>query len=343
MVDYKCEIEFISKNNSNINTITLPNGNNISQFNGGNYKDSSIEYIKRGSNPFIIGVSKIGDGSQYLNEYSGYLSSVLSDSNGDCNFEMTINGSAIDKIIIFFDNVVNEYATEIYIDDQVYENNSVYFIQEVANQSSHIVRFTKWNKANSNIRFTSITVGLSLTFNQFNGLLYYIRGSQSMQDNSLPEYGALSQYGNVKIADYTGLINQIEELGYLAQGIKIKLYLDDELVGDYLFDTFERENSTVYNIQLNDEIIKWNEIFVPGQLLKENATAYELYVLLKSYYQADYENLDDDIANYLTNIKIKYFYLESGSLFSQWNKFCDITQMLIFKKQNGKIAFRRLQ
>lgn len=343
MVDYKCEIEFIPKGDGSLDTVTPPVGNNISNFNGGEVNNSSIKNPNIGSNPFIIGVNKIGDGSKYLNEYKGYLSSVLSDNDGNCDFIMSISGSNIDNFTIHFDNIVNQYATQIEIDNVIYENDDTHFFINVEKNNSHIIKFLKWSKPNSNIRFTAITIGLTLTFNQFNGLISFVRGSQSMQDNTTPSYGALSQYGSVKLADYTGEINEIEELNMLTSGIKVKLYLDNELVGDYLFDTFEKENRTTYNVQLNDEIIKWNDIIISSSPLQENKTAKDFYDFLISQYEADYEILSDDIKNYLENIKIQYYYLESGSLFSQWNKFCDITQMLVYKKQNGKIALRRLQ
>lgn len=343
MVSYKCEIEFLPKGDGSLTSVTLPTGNNISKFNGGNVSGSSIESPNVGAKPFIIGVSKIGDGSQLLSGYNGYISKTLSNADGTCDFTMTINGENIDNFTIHFDKVVNEYATEIYIDDVKYVNDDTHFFMNVTNQNSHTVRFTKWSKGNSNIRFTAITIGLTLTFDKFNGLLSFVRGSQSMQDNTLPTYGAISQYGSVRLADYTGEINDIEQLNMLTSGIKVKLYLDDELVGDYLFESFDKENETIYNIQLNDEIIKWNDIIVDSIKLQENKTAKDLYDFLVSQYEANYESLSDYIENYLSYIKIKYYYLESGSLFSQWNKFCDLTQMLVFKKPNGKIALRRLQ
>lgn len=343
MVSYKCEIEFLPKGDGSLTSVTLPTGNNISKFNGGNVSGSSIESPNVGAKPFIIGVSKIGDGSQLLSGYNGYISKTLSNADGTCDFTMTINGENIDNFTIHFDKVVNEYATEIYIDDVKYVNDDTHFFMNVINQNSHTVRFTKWSKGNSNIRFTAITIGLTLTFDKFNGLLSFVRGSQSMQDNTLPTYGAISQYGSVRLADYTGEINDIEQLNMLTSGIKVKLYLDDELVGDYLFESFDKENETIYNIQLNDEIIKWNDIIVDSIKLQENKTAKDLYDFLVSQYEANYESLSDYIENYLSYIKIKYYYLESGSLFSQWNKFCDLTQMLVFKKPNGKIALRRLQ
>lgn len=343
MVNYKCEIEFLPKGDGVINSVSLPVGNNISKFNGGDYIGSAITEPRYGEKPFIIGVSKIGDGSKYLNEYNGYLSSVLSDSNGNCVFEMIINGSNIDNFTIHFDNAVNEYATEIQIDGETLINDDTHFVASVNKGTTHTIKFVKWSKPNSNIRFTAITIGLTLTFDQFNGLLSYVRGSQSMQDNTLPSYGALAQYGSVKIADYTGEISELEELNMLTSGIKIKLYLDDELVGEYLFDTFQKENRTTYNIQLTDEIIKWNDILVDFKDLLLNKTAYDFLLLLKNYYNAQYEDLSDETISYLQSIHIKYFYLKSGSLFEQWNKFCDITQMLVYKKPDGKICFRRLQ
>ena len=344
MVEYRCDIEFMPEgDNALINSVNLPTGNNISKFNGGDYFGSAISTPKLGSKPFIIGVSKISDGSRYLNEYDGYLSKTLTDNNGNCDFTIAISGSNIDHFTIHFDNIVNEYATEIIIDDEKFVNDDTYFFVKVANQQNHSIKFTKWNKPNSNIRFTAITLGLNLSFNQFNGLLSFVRGSQNMQDNTTPSYGAISQYGSVKIADYTGEINELEELNLLTSGIKIKLYMDNELVGDYLFDTFEKENKTTYNIQLNDEIINWNDILVDEQKLQENKTAYDLYLFLKNLYSADYEDLSNEMILYLQSILIKYFYLESGTLFEQWNKFCDITQILICKKQNGKISLIRLQ
>lgn len=343
MVDYRCEIEFIPEGGGTLNSVTLPNGNNISKFNGGNISGSAIEYPKVGARPFIFGVSKFGEGAVFADEYNGYLSSVLSDSDGNCDFTMTITGSNIDNLTIHFDNIVNEYATQIQIDGKSYINDDTHFFITCDKSNTHTIKFTKWSRAISNIRFTAITIGLTLTFNQFNGLLSFTRGSQSMQDNTTPNYGALAQYGSIKLADYTGEINEIEELNMLTSGIKIRLYMDNELVGDYLFDTFDKENKTTYNIQLTDEIANWNNILINGESLQENITAYDFYLLLKNYYEADYEDLSPEMIDYLKSIIIKYFYLENGTLFEQWNKFCDITQMLVYKKQNGKIALRRLQ
>ena len=342
MVSYKCEIEFLPKGDGSLTSVTLPTGNNISRFNGGNVRGSSIESPNVGAKPFIIGVSKIGDGSQLLSGYNGYISRMLSNADGTCDFTMTINGENIDNFTIHFDKVVNEYATEIYIDDVKYVNDDTHFFMNVTNQNSHTVRFTKWSKGNSNIRFTAITIGLTLTFDKFNGLLSFVRGSQSMQDNTLPTYGAISQYGSVRIADYTNEIQDIEQLNMLKSGLKIKLYLDNELVGDYLFDTFDKDGQ-IYDIQLTDEIIKWNDISLDGTLVQNDKTALDLYsFLISQYTEAKYEDISQSNNEYLSNIKIKYYYLEKGTLFEQWNKFCDITQMVVYKKPSGKIALRRL-
>lgn len=344
MVDYRCEIEYLPKGNGNINSVNLPIGNNISLFNGGQYSNSSIELPKNGSNPFILGVNTIGDGSQYTEKYEGYMSKQLSDENGNCDFEITIAGEDIDNFIIHFDNVVNQYATEIQIDNETFTNDDTFFVAYIDKKTTHTVKFTKWSKPNSNIRFTAITIGLTLTYNQFNGLSYFVRGSQNMQDNSSPSYGAISQYGNVVISDFAGEISEMEQINVLKSGIKIKLYLDDNLVGEYIFDTFEKENDTTYNIQLTDKIYKWNDMNVNTEYYQENKTAYDLYLFLKSQdTNVEYEELTEETINFLQSISIKYMYFDESSLFTNWNKFGSITQMRICQNEIGKVCIRRLQ
>lgn len=270
MIDYKLEIEvFDNENNGIINNVTVDEPVEGS-FQGGAYQNSAIETISNGANPFIVGQSKVGDGSYFADNYNGALSYIKSDINGDItpSYKIVISGENIHSFVINFDNITNEFATQIKINNTLIYNDDTLFVYKLEEPTNRLdIEFLKWNLPNRYIRYTSIRVDLKLTYNQFTGLLEFTRGSQSTQNSGYPQYGLTSQYGSCKILDNNGELSELELLQILNKNIKFKFYMDNELIGTYVYKEIDKEEKTnIYNVKLQDIAINFNDIIINNKI-----------------------------------------------------------------------------
>lgn len=355
------------------NKVTLPPNNKASKIKStddfSNMK--SINIPNKGDIPFILGASPLGGKDLLRDSYNGYMSNQITkkvigisgaeygdivDENGKHNFKIRLDVSGFENLSIFFDEAAGQYASSIQISGRTddfrnvpYTNRDTIFTYTNSRGDGIIeVTFLSWNKPYYPPRFTCMSLGMHLTFDKFNGLVSFLRGSQSMQDNKLPRYGAVSQYGNVKINDYAGTLAFFIEKKLIGKNIsnnnKIKLYMDDEVVGEYIFNEYTQKYESQYEVELNDDIVQWNNVLLEDYYADgRDYTALDLYNVLKSMYAANYEDLSNEMITHLNTIKIKYLEFKSGTLFEKWNEFCALTQTLVYKNSKGQIVVRRLE
>ena len=140
MITLTAKINLLSGDN---NALSLGSdnlsGNNIS-------RDLSkvVGVKKNGSNPFIIGASKLGDGSTFSDGVDYFIGDQLSDENGNFAnpYEIQIKGNIEGNLTISFDKINNRHPNKIKIKQRkvetvrlfyrsVDENNSYYISEQI--------------------------------------------------------------------------------------------------------------------------------------------------------------------------------------------------------------------
>lgn len=113
MITLTAKINLLSGDNKALSLgSTDLSGNNISSNLSG-----IVGVKKNGRNPFIIGASKLGDGSTFSDGVDYFIGDQLSDNNGNFlnKYEIEIIGSKIKTITLSFDNHNNRFPKSITI------------------------------------------------------------------------------------------------------------------------------------------------------------------------------------------------------------------------------------
>jgi hypothetical protein len=104
----------------------------------------------------------------------------------------------------------------------------------------------------------------------------------------------------------------------------------------------------VVSVSLKDDLEEWQDINVEGMSYDPRDTTSkslkDFYDYLRGktpdkYSMLYFTELDPATQNLLSNTFIKYPMLNSGSLWQQWTKLCQVAQAHIYKNNNGETVF----
>jgi hypothetical protein len=171
--------------------------------------------------------------------------------------------------------------------------------------------------------------------------------NSSRSDNSRPSFGIISSSGSVQFKDLDGKIEDYANKRILTSNLSIKVYVENTitkqkmLVSDLKTENwrYDSDNRSA-NVTIKDDLEEWQGIQVDRIPLRSESSAYELYQILRNRTPSKYQfaNMDEATEDYLGGIVVKFPYLDSGSLWSQWNKFCEAFGIYIYKNIEGKIV-----
>lgn len=281
-------------------------------------------------------------------------------SNGEyeLTLTMTTDTGTFDRIVIIGDSVGNQFPIEAIVDGTttIYSDDYIWALDLGDKQSSHTIKFTKWNKANYNACFNQVKIMLQYyEIDRFNGLKQVESLSQSTPDASSIYYGTLANSGSAEIVDVDGEIEDMINDGILDNSnVPVELYIDNHLVQSHITTDSDYTPDKILNLQFTNKIEYWDKITYNGYAYtEEQKTAYEmLYDVLDSL---GYEQSVDDmlseqiifgndnsvgtIKSYLQLITIPYPYLPSDTYRNTIDKFCRLAQLQVYQKDNGDIKF----
>lgn len=350
-------------NGSNLDGIET--SSNLSKNNISSEIGAVLGARKRDINVCIIGLSKFGDGSVLAEHVDYFISDQVADDKGrfDEDITLTINGRGVSNITFEFGTATNSHPTSIRVDGVEYKDDDpIFTISNLdSTKDSHTFVFRYWNTPNSPMIITGIYSGINIDidYRVLRGIdLPYV----DRADNDKPSYGIISNSGRLVFIDSNGEIRDYAEQGLLKKGLKVQVYLRDTLSGietqvgdlytnDWDYDTANREVS----VELKDDLEELQEINHSGLSLVvatiSNKNEYngnsgrELYEALYeatplSYKFKKYENLDANTQWVLSNALIHKYYLNSGSLWAQWNKLAELVGAQIYKEYDGKTDFK---
>ena len=178
-------------------------------------------------------------------------------------------------------------------------------------------------------------------------------------DFSIPNWGVISNKGTMSFKDLNFRFLGYAELGLLKDGAKVTLFLSNSLkkcsqkVGEYYANGWGYDNNNfLVSVSLNDGLEDWQDIVFEGLAYHPSQsismTFQDVYELLSSFTNSnskvkmmDFEDLDTETKTFMSKTTVFYPTIESGSLWSAWEKFAVATQSHIFKTKEGVSTCRR--
>lgn len=305
-------------------------------------------------NPFILGASKLGDGSTLENKVDYFIGLPFNEETEYGTF--TVNATS-GSLIFEFDTRNNRFPNQVNVGNtQTYIDNPISIIKSIENAPYAIFGY---NVEKYPIVISKIYTDLDIEINAKN--IISLEGSIfSRGDNKLPSYGIISNSGRLEFNDHDRKVLEYIKNNKLKK-VTTKLYLINTLVkdfktnvGTYYSDKLEYDNDNRKISQtFIDDLEEWQDIQVQGfscnplkpyQVL-QNGSMQDLYNYLKGhtpskYNMLSFDNLDGETKEILSNTFLEYPYLQSGSLWEQWNKLCQICQLYIYKNNKGQTVCR---
>lgn len=335
-------------------------GNNISSNLG-----TILGFKKQSKNPFVIGASKIGDGSTYESHLDYFMGDQLSDSLGNfvSSYTLTLTSTEpLNSFTIAFDNTNNRHPYYITIDEQRYvDDDSVFTVTGLVESTTHTIVIENWNAPTYPLVITGIFVGIDIDINVRN-LLGLNRNIAYRGDYKLPSYGIISNTGSMEFNDLDGEIKDYAEDLILTSDLKVTITLNNTLANKHeqigVFETekwdYDNNNRSV-SVSLKDDLEEWQDIHIDGinydprEPFKviEGGKMSNIYKWLQNsnvtpskYDMLTFEELDTETQTILENTTIRYPLLESGSLWEQWQKLCEVCGLYIYKNNQGRTVCR---
>jgi hypothetical protein len=169
-------------------------------------------------------------------------------------------------------------------------------------------------------------------------------GISSRGDLEMPRGGIISNAGSISFRDTNFRFRNYANAGLLKNGIKTEIFLNNSLkdkhslVGTYYTSdwNYDNENQTV-SVSLKDDLEEWQDIQVGEMKLKPEMTVLEILNYIKARTPSKFTFEETPLLISLTTI-CKFPYLQSGSLWSQWEKICEIAQLCIYKNEENNVV-----
>lgn len=184
----------------------------------------------------------------------------------------------------------------------------------------------------------------NITFSRSNGLMELTMQNESVADNILPTYGIIGRTGKLSLIDYRDLLyNKILNREY---PVEINIYQSGVLFAKFI--STKKYSYNIYTkeitIEASSNITNWQNINITKTEISYDVTAYDILVWLISKQNIttlDAINMPNDTKAHLENITVPYFYLETGTLWEQFQKLCDLAQLRIYQDRFNVINIQR--
>jgi hypothetical protein len=175
---------------------------------------------------------------------------------------------------------------------------------------------------------------------------------KSRADISKPSFGIMCGSGSISFIDWADEIQDLAKTGSLTSDLPVNIYITDtnsaksEKVGVLTTDKWSVEvNNRTIEVSLRDNLMEWQDIKIDKiSLYNGNRTLGNIYTELLALTPTKHNmlalaSLDDRTKAQLNGTTCTYRYLESGTLWEQWKKLCDVSGSNIYKDRNGNTTF----
>lgn len=302
--------------------------------------------------PFVFGKSVLGGGDKYYGQLDYFMGGQLSDENGDFanSYTITVSGSDINAITLAFDDLNGAYPKSIIVDEKPIVDDDPFWTVGLATLDEHTITISNWNKPNSPLIISGIYIDLTIDIDRKN--------IQSLEcsifdraDISLPSYGIISNTGSIAFNDIDGEVRDYAEQQILKSGLNVTIALNNTLTkasqtvavlktADWDYDSYNR----AVTVSLKDDLEEWQEInvptveYVPTISTSKSAEWFYRYLHEKTpskFNMLSFESLDSATKAILSGITIQYPFLESDTLWNEWQKLCTLCKLYIYKNSVG--------
>lgn len=271
LVDYELNISMPTENTHELSNPTNINGDNKTQGKKGfHLSGGSVDEVTGEVSGCIL------DGTYTLystkNKYNGLMGNVLSNDNYEFSTPQYIHietanpNTYIKSLIIYFDDVANEYATMIsfanakkyddatgtIIDDTTispstkYVNNKTIFIKNFGQDSkltSIDCYFDKWSKKKSLMKILRVKTGF--TGNYEYGDINKISFNQDLfSDFNDLKFGVTCNPASVTIIDRNNIIKDLYDKDLIYNNVEVRIYVDDELQNTVYINSKQGSNGS---------------------------------------------------------------------------------------------------
>ena len=277
--------------------------------------------------------------------------------------DLTFQNDMVDgNIIVNFDT---EIAAAQYLDDnytlwfyvayqlQYKDNDAIFTLINLPNCNAFSIYIDNWNTPNYPLVLTGIYAEVSIDIDRRN-LISLKSSIFERSDLKLPSFGIISNTGNIEFNDLNGEIKDYAEQLLLQSGLQCEIKLNNTLVDGAsetigLFETDEWDydnDNRVVSVSLKDDLEEWQDIEVEKIPLLERNSMIEIYYQLLERTPSKWKNsnnefeLDDETYRFISKITCDYPYLESGNLWQQWTKFCEVCALHIYKNNADKVVVK---
>lgn len=351
----------IGENGGTLNTVTgTQQGVEVPRINVSSTLNEVKGHHEQIQRPFILGRSRLGGGDCFTKKANYFISRQASGANGNFSQNVVINisGSDITLLTIIFNKRDNEFPKSILVDGEAFYDDDPTWTIPLDGGNTHTITISNWNKHNSPLVISSIYTDLSITLDDTN-LLDFERTIMDRSDIRKPSFGIISNTSSLSFIDKDG-----EVADYIAQQIissknVISAYLENTETGAKeqiaYFNTqqwSQPDSQSLVNVSLKDDLEEWQDINVPAinyvPTVSTPKTAEWFYKHLwqfmnepednplKKYKMLSFDELDSATKAVLSGTTIKYPFLESASLWAQWDKLCQLCFLHIYKRSDGR-------
>lgn len=187
-------------------------------------------------------------------------------------------------------------------------------------------------------------------------LISLSRNLDSQSDLSMVSYGIISSNGNITFNDIDRKVLDYANDLLLKKGLKTQIFLNDTLskkseqIGEYFTNGWDYDgNSHEVSVSLVDGLEEWQDINTAGikyNALDNKSQSLEYFYndlhgkTPARYKMLEFSQLDAVTQSWLTSITIIHPFLDSASLWQQWDKLCKVGSLYIYKNGKGETICR---
>ena len=334
------------------NATSTISGNNVSED-----IDNIVGDKVYGNNIFLLEVSPLDNGATMSGKTENYyIGTEVADAEGifATPYTIKLKGKSIKTFTLVFDTYNNQHPNSIIVNGKEYEDDDNIFTISVESDDEHTIEINNWNTPNYPLRMYGIYLELGIEVNVQN-MISLSRNSTDRSDYRLPNWGIISNTCDIEFKDLNGEILDYIEQDLLVQGLTCHVYINNTLtkqsqqIGVYNSESWNYDSDNrIVNVNLKDDLEEWQNINVeeisydPRDTTQKNLQFFYEYLYKKTpdkYSMLSFGELDGATQNILTSTIIRYPLLNSGSLWQQWTKICQVAQAHIFKNNEGKTVF----
>lgn len=231
------------------------------------------------------------------NAYKGFLGNSLSNNDYGFNTPQTLtfrarnDGTYIKSILIFFDGVAGEYATELYFSDALddydrvvdtrytsafkIKNNKNLFMYSFG-QDSKIRQITlhisKWSKKNALVKIVKIKTGYTGEYD-YRTIKSLKWDDNKFNDETELKFGISSNNANFEIFDNDGIVHDLYAKNLIFQNVTVRIYIDGVQQGEFYIDQKHNERgSEEWTFDCIDFFERIKDDIVPTMQITDNCT-----------------------------------------------------------------------